>query len=222
MIEIVDLSHEIENGMITYPGLPGPVITDYLSREDSVKHYAKGVSFQIGKIDLVANTGTYLDTPFHRYENRFDLAELPLESASNLEGILIDCTGHESAAIKPTALAGLTLENKAVLFHTGWDLHWRTEAYGGKNPHLTRDTAQALCDAGTALVGIDSLNIDDRNDTARPAHSILLNHGIPIVEHLCALRELEGKTFRFFAVPPKIRGLGSFPVRAFAIIEGAH
>ena len=216
---MVDLSHVIEHGMITYKGLPGPVIGDFLSREDSRKIYANDTAFYIGKIDMVANTGTYVDSPFHRYAQGEDLSELPLTSLADLEGVVIRATHRQQRAINPAICAGLDVIGKAVLFHTGWDSHWGNEQYFEGHPFLMRDTAQFLADSGAALVGIDSLNIDDIADWTRPVHSILLAAGIPIVEHLVNLQALPPRGFRFFAVPAPVKQLGSFPIRAFAIIE---
>jgi kynurenine formamidase len=211
----VDLSHTIEHGMTTYPGLPGPLICDFLSREASRGRYAPGVEFQIGKIEMVANTGTYLDAPFHRYADGKDLSALPLSSLAGLEAILIrgPTTG---LAVDRDAFRGRPVRGKAVLVCTAWDAHWGTSAYLQGNPFLTADAAAYLADEGAALVGIDSLNIDDIGDLARPVHSTLLAAEIPIVEHLCQLGQLPDSGFRFSAVPPKVAGFGTFPVRAFA------
>lgn len=213
----VDISHTVEHGMITYKGLPAPVITDFLSREDSRSHYAPGTEFNIAKIDMVANTGTYLDSPFHRYARGKDLAQLDLEVLANVDGLVVRCLDRQE--ITEQALAGLDVSGKAVLFHTGWDAHWRTETYSnGKHPFLTEGCANQLAKSGAAIVGIDSYNIDSTRDGKRPAHSILLGHDIPIVEHLCGLGELPEAGFKFFAVPVKVRAFGTFPVRAFAIV----
>lgn len=215
--ELIDLSHSIEDGMITYKGLPAPVITDHLSREASRANYAPGTEFHIGKIDMVANTGTYLDTPFHRYARGRDLSGLDLYSVANLEGLVVRITTREISA---DALSGLEIKDKAVLLHTGWEKHWRTEEYfSGNHPFLTEDGANYLAKNGTTLVGIDSYNIDSTADAARPAHSILLGHDIPIVEHLCGLADLPDTGFKFFAVPVKIKSFGTFPVRAFGLVE---
>ena len=213
----VDLSHTIEPGMTTYPGLPGPLICDFLSREASRGRYAPGVEFHIGRIDMVANTGTYLDSPFHRYADGKDLSALPLDSLAGLEAIVIrgPATGR---AIDRAAFAGRPVGGKAVLVRTGWDGHWRTPAYLEGNPYLTADAAAYLVAEGAALVGIDSLNIDDIEDLQRPVHSTLLAAEIPIVEHLCHLGQLPDAGFRFSAVPPKVAGFGTFPVRAFATL----
>ena len=217
--ELIDVCHTVEDGMITYKGLPAPVITDHLSREESKNYYASGTEFQIGKIEMVANTGTYLDSPFHRYANGTDLAGLDLYSLANLEGIVVRRVNAAERAISAAALTELDLEGKAVLFHTGWDMRWRTAAYSdGTHPFLTADAAEYLAGAPAAMVGIDSYNIDDTDDRSRPVHSILLRHGIPIVEHLCGLVELPDQGFKFFAVPVKVKGLGTFPVRAFGIV----
>lgn len=218
MARLIDLSHEIEDGMVTYPGLPAPKVRDWLSRADSGARYAPGTTFQLGMIELLANTGTYIDAPFHRYGEGKDVAGYGLEEVADLEGLVVHA-GDRGRAIDADAFAGVDARGKAVLVHTGWDRHWRTERYGKGHPFLTAAAARGLVEAGAALVGIDSLNIDDDKDGARPAHTILLGAGIPIVEHLCNLGALPQSGFRFFAVPVKVKGMGSFPVRAFAAIE---
>jgi len=196
-----------------------PAISDWLSRDASQTRYAAGTTFQIGKIELLANTGTYIDAPFHRYDGGKDVADYPLEAVANLKGIVVRAIERAGRALDAGVFRGRDVGGKAVLVHTGWDVHWRTERYGTGHPFLTRAAAEHLIAAGAALVGIDSLNIDDATDGARPAHTLLLGAGIPIVEHLCGLRELPDDGFRFFAVPVKVRGMGSFPVRAFAALE---
>ena len=213
----IDLSHTIFEGLVTYPGLPPPVIRDHLSRADSRRHYAPGTEFHIARIEMVANTGTYLDAPSHRFDGRSDLAELPLASLADLDGVVLR-PEREGRAIGGEALGSADLRGKAVLVETGWDRHFGTPAYFTGHPFLTREAARRLADGGAALVGIDSLNVDDTADGARPAHTILLDAGIPIVEHLTGLAALPGSGFRFFAVPPRIRGMGTFPVRAFALV----
>jgi kynurenine formamidase len=217
MPRLVDLSHVVEHGMVTYPGLPGPVITDHLTREASRERYAPGTEFQIGRIDMVANTGTYLDSPAHRWADGVDLAGLALESLALLPGVIIR---QQGPAIDVDALEGVSVAGAAVLVHTGWDRRWGTDGYGGPDaPFLTRDAATALAERGAALVGIDSVNIDDTADGTRPAHSVLLRAGIPIVEHLRGLERIaEGERFSFTAVPVAVRGMGTFPVRAFAAV----
>jgi kynurenine formamidase len=201
--------------MTTYPGLPAPIICDYLSREASRAHYAPGVEFQIGKIEMVANTGTYLDSPFHRFADGKDLAQLQLESLADLDAVVVRVPAGAGRAITPEAFRGVKVEGKAVLVQTGWDIHWRTERYLTGHPFLTGETAEYLLSQDVALVGIDSLNIDDTGDPARPVHSTLLGAEVPIVEHLCNLSRLPERDFRFFAVPAKVAGFGSWPVRAF-------
>jgi len=218
MTNFIELSHIIEDGMITYTGLPGPVISDHMSREASREHYTAGTTFQTGKIDMVANTGTYIDAPFHRYAKGSDLSQLEITSVANLEGVVIH-VDEAARAIKPEAFNGLNVKDKAVLVHTGWSRHWGGDRYFHDHPYLTRESAEYLKSAGAVLVGIDSLNIDDNTDGSRPAHTILLGADIPIVEHLCNLGDLPGAGFKFFAVPAPIQGMGSFPVRAFAIIN---
>lgn len=217
MGRLVDLSHEIEHGMITYPGLPGPVVSDFLGREASRGHYAEGTTFHIARVRMVANTGTYVDSPFHRFAHGKDIGSLPLERLADLPGLVIDASrgGRELDA---TLFSGRDLSGLAVLVRTGWDAHWRTPRYAEGHPHLTRAAAEHLAGAGPALVGIDSLNIDDTNDGVRPAHTLLLGSGIPIVEHLTNLQELPESGFRLHCVPAPFRGLGSFPVRAYAVL----
>lgn len=214
---LIDVSHTVEHGMITYKGLPAPLICDFLSREQSRSVYAPGTEFHIGKIEMVANTGTYLDSPFHRYANGKDLSQLPLERLANLEGIVIPA--DHGRAIDRAALKDHDLQGKAVLIRTGWDANWRTDQYFEGHPFLTKDAAEYLVKAGVALVGIDSLNIDDTADLSRPVHSALLAAEIPIVEHLRGLRQLPSDGFRFFAVPVKVKNFGTFPVRAFGLVE---
>jgi kynurenine formamidase len=217
--QFVDVSHTVEHGLVTYRGLPAPVICDYLSRQDSRKHYAAGTEFHIGRIDMVANTGTYLDSPFHRYEDGKDLSQLALESLADLDGVVVAADGSAGRAVGRDAFGDLDVRGRAVLVRTGWDAHWRTERYFEGHPFLTEDAARLLADGGAALVGIDSYNIDDTADGRRPVHSILLGAGVPVVEHMCGLGRLPREGFRFFAVPVKVRGLGTFPVRAFAVVE---
>ncbi len=216
---MIDLSHVVEAGMITYKGLPAPVICDFLSREQSRRVYAEGTEFQIGKIEMVANTGTYLDSPFHRFADGRDLSELELTSLANLDGVLVRPSDPSRRSVTRDDLAGLDVRGKAVLVQTGWDAHWRTDQYFEGHPYLTADAARFLVEAGAALVGIDSLNIDDTADRARPVHTTLLGAGIPIAEHLCGLGQLGGREFKFFAVPVKVKGMGTFPVRAFALLD---
>jgi len=218
MSRFIELSHIIEDGMVTYTGLPGPVISDHMSRQDAVTHYTEGTTFQIGKIEMVANTGTYIDAPFHRYAGGIDLSGLDMASIADLDGIVFH-TAQKMRSIERDVFESHNLEGKAVLIHTGWDRHWRTDAYFENHPFLTRDASEYLKSCGAALVGIDSLNIDDTADGTRPAHSILLQANIPIVEHMCNLDALPETGFKFFAVPAPVKGMGSFPVRAFALID---
>ena len=212
---IADLSHTITDGLVTYPGLPAAKITDFMTREASREHYEPGTEFHIGRIEMVANTGTYLDTPAHRWEDGVDLAELPLESVAELPGIVIRSPGPD---LDMTLVEDRDdLEGAAVLFDTGWSEHWGTETYFPPgHPYVTEPLALALADAGVALVGIDSVNIDDIEHGSRPAHSILLAEGIPIVEHLTGLDGIPDDGFTFSAIPVKVKGLGTFPVRAYA------
>ena len=218
MPKLIDLSHTIEEGMITYKGLPAPVICDFLSRETSSQQYGNQETFQIGKIEMVANTGTYIDVPFHRYEQGKDLAESTLPEFTLLKGLVVSVPFMETKAIDAFHFEGLDLEGKAVLVHTGWDKNWRTDSYFEENPFLTESAANFLMESGVKLVGIDSLNIDDTTTNVRPVHSILLKENILIVEHLTGLEQIPENDFHFSAIPPKIKGVGSFPVRAFASI----
>jgi kynurenine formamidase len=218
MKKLVDLSHTIENGMVTYKGLPAPIISDFLTREASKKHYAEGTSFHIGKIEMVTNTGTYIDAPFHRYAEGKDLAELPLDSLADLEGVVFHAVPGERA-IGPELFNSAKLKNKAVLVCTGWDKHWGTEKYFEGHPFLTGAAAEKLRDEGSALVGIDSLNIDDTSGGERPVHSILLAADIPVIEHMCRLDTLPVSGFTIHAVPVKVKHCSSFPVRAYAVVR---
>jgi arylformamidase len=215
---LIDLSHTIEAGMTTFKGLPGPMICDYWSREDSRANYDDGSTFQIGRIDMVANTGTYVDSPFHRHANGCDLAGLALESLANLPAIVVRKPWQRALGTDADSFEGLAVRGKAVLIHTGWDHHWRTDTYFSDHPFLTAAAAQALIDAGAAFVGIDSHNIDDTRLRSRPVHTLLLGAGIPIGEHLTHLDSVPDTGFRFHAVPPKITGMGTFPVRAYAVV----
>jgi len=215
MARLIELNHVIEAGMVTYKGVPGPIICDFLSRPESRALYAPGTEFQIGRIDMVANTGTYLDTPFHRFADGIDLAGMPLDAVTALPGLVVRASGP---AIDAEAFVGLELTGRAVLVQTGWDRHWRTDAYFSGHPFLTGEAAAFLRDAGVALVGIDSHNIDDTSGQARPVHTILLGAGIPICEHLTNLAVLPDDGFLFSAPPPRVRGMGTFPVRAHAIL----
>ena len=218
MGRIVDLSHAVQHGMITYPGLPGPEITDHLTREASRSHYAPGTEFRIGRINMVANTGTYLDTPFHRFADGHDLAGLDLDRVAGVDGVVIDAMGPQEAGAE--LLTGVDVAGRAVLVRTGWDRHWGSEAYGdGAHPFLGADAAELLVVGGAAVVGIDSVNIDDTRTGARPIHTALLGAGIPIVEHLCRLDRLPVNGFTFHAAPPAVEQFGTFPVRAYGVIE---
>lgn len=221
MGRLVDLSHTVEDGLITYKGLPAPFICDYLSREASKAHYAEGTTFHIGRIDMVANTGTYVDSPFHRFADGADLSELALESLADVEGVLARIRAT-SRSVGAAAFEGLDVAGKAVLVQTDWSRHWSTDQYFEGHPFLTEDAAIALRDRGARIVGIDSYNIDDVSGSTRPVHTVLLGAGIPIVEHMCKLGELPTSGFRFHAVPVKIKGFGTFPVRAYAALQTAQ
>ena len=216
--KLIDLSHTVEDGMITYKGLPAPIICDFLSREASREHYTGGTEFHIGKIELVANTGTYVDSPFHRFADGIDLSELPLESLADLPGIVVHTTDMGSA-ITANAFHGLDVKGKAVLVHTDWAHHWGTDQYFEGHSFLTSEAAAYLVEAGASFVGIDSYNIDDTKDGTRPVHTQLLRANIPICEHMCHLENLPDSGFRFHAVPVKVKAFGTFPVRAYAVLD---
>lgn len=218
MKRFIDLSHTIEHGMITYKGLPAPIICDFMSREKSKSIYEEGTEFQIGKVEMVSNTGTYIDTPFHRYENGKDLSEIVLEKIVDVEAIVIPANYREGIEIRKSFFENKNLRGKAVLVNTGWSSFWRTDAYFENHPFLTEEAAIYLRDHEAALVGIDSHNIDDTRGKARPVHTTLLGAEILICEHLCHLDQLPGHGFTFTVVPPKIKGVGTFPVRAFATL----
>ncbi len=218
MRRLIDVSHTVEQGMITYPGLPAPMICDWMSREASRAKYAPGTEFHIGRIEMVANTGTYVDSPFHRYENGKDLSELPLESVADLECLVVRVPAGRTS-IDDVALPVAKVKGRAVLFHTGWDRHFRTDRYFEGHPHLTARAAEWLVKAGAALVGIDSLNIDDISIGERPVHTILLGREIPVCEHMRGLAAVPDDGGRFSAVPVKVKGMGTFPVRAYVSIQ---
>lgn len=210
---LIDLSHRIREGMITYPGIPGPVLHTHLSREASRDHYAEGTEFFIGAIDLVGNTGTYIDAPFHRYPDGDDVADLPLDRLVGVPGVVVDAP---VGPIGPDVFADADTWGKAALIRTGWDSRFTQSDYVGEHPHLTEDGVRSLIDGGASLVGIDSSNIDDTSQGHRPAHSLLLEAGIPVVEHLTRLDQLPDGPFEFFAIPAPVVGMASFPVRAVA------
>ena len=216
---LVDVSHAIADGTVTYPGLPAPKIDDHLSREQAEELYAPGVTFHIGRICMVANTGTYVDAPYHRFADGIDLAGLELGSLAGSPGVVVDPPPDAGRSVDADAFSGVDVGGRAVLVRTGWDRHWETARYGEDHPFLTRAAAELLVEAKPAIVGIDSLNIDDTDDPQRPVHTLLLGAGIPIVEHLCNLGSLPADGFRFHAVPVKVEGFGTFPVRAYAEIE---
>lgn len=218
MKTLIDLSHTVEDGLVTYKGLPPPIICDYLSREESKKHYSEGTTFQIGKIEMCSNTGTYLDSPFHRYEEGKDLSELDLDALASLDGVKV-VIDDGITAIGKDCFIDIEVHSKAVLVQTNWSKNWNTEQYYEGHPFLTEQAAQYLRDNGAVLVGIDSYNIDDISGKERPVHSVLLGAEILIVEHLCNLNDVPNSGFRFYAVPVKMKGLGTFPVRAFVEIE---
>lgn len=204
--------------MVTYPGLPAPVVSDFLSREASRDKYAGKAEFNIGRIEMVANTGTYIDAPFHRFDGGADVGQLPLEKLAFLAGVVVQL--QERRALEGRDIASLDVQGRALLVNTGWSKHWRTEEYGApEHPYVSAEAARQIVAAGVALVGIDSVNIDDMADPSRPAHTELLRAGIPIVEHLTNLDALGNRAFTFFAVPPPVRTMGTFAVRAFARME---
>lgn len=219
MKRLIDLSHTVEHGMITFKGLPAPIICDYLSREESRSRYEPGTEFQIGKIEMVSNTGTYIDAPFHRYADGKDLSELALEKLANLEAVVVRADYRNGIEVGKNFFENVDVKGKAVLVNTNWSTFWRTDAYFENHSFLTEGAAIYLRDQGAILVGIDSHNIDDTRGKRRPVHSILLWSEIVVAEHVCNLDQLPDNGFTFTAVPPKVKGMGTFPVRAFATLR---
>jgi len=218
MTQYIDLSHTVHDGLVTYKGLPAAMICDFLSREASRSRYAPGTEFQIGQIEMVTNTGTYVDCPFHRYEDGKDLSEVSLERFVDLDSVVVRADYRKGLAVTAEMFKGVNVSGRAVLVHTGWDEHWETDAYFDDHPFLTEDAALYLRDNGAKLVGIDSHNIDDTHGNMRPVHSTLLRSEILIVEHMCNLKSVPDTGFKFNAAPPKFKGAGTFPVRAFAAV----
>ena len=219
MKRLIDLSHTVEHGMITFKGLPAPIICDYLSREDSRSRYEPGTEFQIGKIEMVSNTGTYIDSPFHRYADGKDLSEINLEKLVNLEAFVVRADYRNGIEVGKKFFEKISIKGKAILVNTNWSELWRTDAYFENHSFLTEEAAIYLRDQGATLVGIDSHNIDDTRGKSRPVHSTLLKAEIIIAEHLTGLDQLPDNGFTFTAVPPKMKGMGTFPVRAYATLH---
>ncbi len=217
-MRLIELSHVVSSGMVTYPGLPAPEIVEHLSFEDSRAHYGEGTEFTIGRISMVANTGTYLDTPAHRHRDGYDLSQLPLQRCAMLPAVVVNA--EEDQEVGLDRLSGLDVAGAAILLRTGWDRHWGTERYGEpQHPYLAVTAAEWLVHHDVALVGIDSVNIDATVSGERPVHSALLGAGIPIVEHLTGLDMLPASGATFTATPVAVAGLATFPVRAFAAIQ---
>jgi arylformamidase len=222
---LVDLSHRIRAGLVTYPGLPAPVITPHLTREDSRARYAPGTEFAMDVITMIGNTGTYLDSPFHRYEGGTDLAGLDLATLVNLPAEVfhlqdVSPGGVGEREIRADVFVDRDLRGAAVLLDTGWSQLFGTPEYGRGAPFLGVAGVAELLRQGVALVGIDSLNIDDTESGGeRPAHTRLLARGIHVVEHLRNLDQLPASGALFTAAPPAVKGFGTFPVRAFATVE---
>jgi kynurenine formamidase len=212
--KLIDLSHRIYDGLITYKGLPAPIICDYLSREQSQNVYGENYQVQIGKIEMVTNTGTYLDSPFHFDAQGDDLAELSLDMLADLTAVVVDASDKIEVGVE--FFRDLDVFGKAVLVKTNWSKHWNTEQYFENHAYLTEEAALLLVEGGAKLVGIDSHNIDDTRGKLRPVHKHLLGNNVLICEHMTNLDKLTTSDIRFFAVPPKITGAGTFPVRAFA------
>ena len=218
MTRFIELNHPLEDGMATYPALPRPVIGAHLDHAASRPHYDGKAEFYLGRVDMVCNVGTYIDSPFHRYPDRVDLSQIPLDRVARLPGITLDAAIAEDRSIRVERGAD-ALHGRAVLIRTGWDERWGSDRYWEPGPYLSADLIDLLIRSGTALVGVDCWNVDDTADPARPAHTRLLDAGILIVEHLCNLGALPGDGYRFYAVPLRIVEGASFPVRAFAEID---
>jgi kynurenine formamidase len=216
---LVELNHIIVAGLRTFPGLPGPEITPHLTREESRSRYAPGTEFAIDRITMVGNTGTYVDSPFHRYDDGADLADLPLDAVANLPIVVVRVTGAAERGVGPLAFAPFDVAGAAVLVHTGWDRHFGTDAYGVDAPFVTREAAEHLIAAGARLVGIDSVNIDEMpGGGERPCHSLLLGARIPVLEHLTGLDQVPVTGAVLHAAPLRIRQFGTIPVRAYAAV----
>jgi len=215
----VELSHQIVPGMKTYPGLPEPKVEILLDYDASRERYQNKAEFYIASLHLCGNTGTYVDSPRHRYRDGIDLAGLSLERLANLPTLVIDAT-KAGRAIGGDAFRTLDLTGTAVLFRTDFSKHWGTPAYFADNPYLTADAAELLVSKQPAFVGVDSLNIDDTGDPSRPVHTKLLGAGIPICEHMTNLASLPASGARLHAVPIAWVGGGTFPVRAYAVVNG--
>ncbi|MEM7305163.1 MAG: cyclase family protein [Planctomycetota bacterium] len=217
---LIDLSHPLEDGVHTYPNLPAPKISDYRTHAETAPDYAPGVGFHFGKVEMLGNTGTWVDAPYHRYEDGADLAELPLERLADLDALVLRPDLSRGPAIGPELFRGQRLRGRAVLVVTGWSRHWATPTYAaGGHPFLTRAAAEALLEGGCAFLGVDALNVDDTDDGERPVHSLLLAEGVPIGEHFTNLDALPTEGARLHAAPVKARGLGTFPVRAYAVLR---
>ena len=215
---LIDLSHVITEGMVTYKGLPGPHICDFITRQQSAANYDDGSTFQIGRIDMVANTGTYVDVPSHRFEDGKDLSQVGIEAFADLPALVVRQPFEAGLAVDVSAFKGLEVRGKAVLIATGWDRHWGSDQYYHDHSFLTAEAARHLVANDVAMVGIDSHNIDDTRIRTRPVHTALLGAGIPICEHMTGLGALPDDGFRFTAAPPKVQGMGTFPVRAYALV----
>ncbi len=216
----MDLSHDIVAGMLTYPGVPGPEIRITTTRTASAARLTSGASFEIESLTLVGNTGTYVDAPYHYHADRADVAELPLERLVNVPIAVVRAVGRTAVTAADLGDPG-RLWGHAVLVHTGWARYWGTPRYHELDcPHVTADAVDVLAAANAALVGIDSLNIDDPRDPRRPAHHRLLGADIPIVEHLTNLGSVPDTGARLIALPPPVRAMASFPVRAVAVFAG--
>ena len=217
----IDLSHPIANGMTTHPGIPAPTIRPLASRAEMASHYAPGVSFELTYVEMCTSIGTYVDSPAHRHAGLADLSRVPLDRYADLPGIVVDATAVAGRALGPEVFAGLDLAGRAVLVRGDWSRKWGTPDYWAPSPFLTAAASRALVDAGAALVGVDFGNVDDRDDGARPAHTILLAAGLGVVENLRALDELPTEGFRFHAVPLAVVGGMAWPVRAYAVVDPA-
>jgi kynurenine formamidase len=165
-------------------------------------------------VDVRGRVATCLHAPFHRFEHGDDLSRIPLAAVAGIPGIVVDASAQPGALT--LELDEETVRDRAVLIRTGWDERWGTARYWQPGPYLAVETLDLLLSGGSALVGVDFWNVDDTADLASQARTRLLRAGVLVVEHLCNLRGLPGEGFRFFAVPLRIAGGASFPVRAFA------
>jgi kynurenine formamidase len=218
-MRFIEVSHTIEAGMKTYPGLPVPEVEVLLDHESSRARYDGKSEFLIASLHLCGNTGTYVDSPLHRHRGGTDLAGLRLELLAHVPAVVVNAPAGLERGIAAAAFRDIEVRDRAVLVRTEWSRFWRTPQYFEPNPHLTREACEYLAKEGARFVGIDSLNIDDIGDLSRPAHTILLGAGIPVCEHMTNLAAAPAGGSWLHAVPIAWKGGATFPVRAYLMVE---